>query len=312
MICLRAFLFLFIFVLSPSAWGAVVDRVAAIVNREIITQSELDEAKQSLRAQKGRDVLGSEAQAMLTQMIEERLMLQEARKKGVYINDSDLEVALKDIEARNRLEDRQALIDAVSREIPWEKYLDKLRNQLVILKLMHQEAAIDLVVSEEEIRAYYDAQPQRWRLPDSLRLLQIVLTGAMKERDFHRELSGRTALRQRAEEARARALAGEDFRNLVALYSNNPKSDLGFFKRGELSSELEPILFNLKEGEISPVIQTDQGFHIFKVAQRQEGTFKSFELVHKEIETLLLTEKKEAARKKWLEQLWEKGSIEIK
>ncbi len=313
---LRNIVFLLTLVLSPSAWGAVVDRVAAIVNREIITQSELDEAKQSLRAQKGRKAESPEEPAILTQMIEERLMLQEAKKKGVYIADSELEIAVKDIETHNRLADRQALIDTVSRDIPWEQYLDKLRHQLTILKLMHQEAAMDIVVPEEEIKAYYHTQPQRWRMPDQLHLLQIVLIWAIQGRDSYREFSGRALeeIRQKAQEARARALAGEDFQRLVELYSDHPKNggDLGFFRRGELSPALDPILFNLKEGEISPIIQTDQGFHLFKVAERQEGGLKPLESVHGEIEALLLAEKKDAARKKWLKRLWEKASIEIK
>ena len=304
---------------SPPLWGGVViDRVAAVVNREVITQSELDEARAPAQKAKQEGGGGSVSlergleQEWLGRLIEKRLILQEAKREGVRLTDEELDLALKDIEERNRFSGREALKRAVTQEnLSWEKYLEDLRNQLILLKLMNRKVDAAVLASEEEVRAYYDGRPEEFKLPDQIRLRQILIRLPSSASPEEAERA-----RRKAERVIAEANGGEDFERLAETFSDGAErrqgGDLGFFKKGELAPEIDQIVFNLEPGAISPVIRTGLGFHLFKVEERQSNRRQTFEKVRKEAEEGLLAEKRESARRKWLDEVWRRSFVEIK
>ncbi|TAK04366.1 MAG: hypothetical protein EPO39_11645 [Candidatus Manganitrophaceae bacterium] len=308
-------------------WGEmVIDRVVAVVNREVITQSEIDEAAQAVK----RSKMGSPAAAalnpsadpsepnrslehdLLNQMIEQKLLQQEAKKKGIRVSDGELELALKDIEERNRFPSREALKQAVSQEsVPWEKYMEDLRNQLTVLKLMNREVDANLLITDAEIQAYYDGHPEQFQLPEQIRLKQILIrvpAGASTELIERKK--------GKAEQVLAEARKGEAFERLVNEYSDGSErhagGDLGAFKKGDLTPEIERAVFSLKDGEISPVVRTDLGFHLFKVQISPDVRKQPFEKVKKEVEEKLINEKRTALRQKWLNEVWSRSFVEVK
>ncbi len=311
-----------LFFSASAAWGVTIDRVVAVVNREVITQSELDEAARALKNLKPGEpatasLNPSESSKnlehdLLNQMIEQKLLQQEAKKKGIRVNDSELELALKDIEDRNHFPSRDAFKQAVAREnVPWDKYVDDLRNQLTVLKLMNREVDSNLLITDADVQAYYDAHPEQFQLPEQIRLKQIlvrVAAGASPE-----EIQEK---RQKAEEILAEARKGEDFDQLIEKYSDRTErrssGDLGAFKRGELTPEIDRVVFGLKDGEISPVVQTDLGFHLFKVQVPSGIRKQPFEKVKKEVEEKLTNEKRTQLRQKWLNEVWSRSFVEVK
>jgi len=150
----------FSFLPAASGEGVVIDRVVAVANREIITQSELDQAEQTLKKEKALPKEGEAAlpfnlqRDLLTQLIEKRLILQEAKKKGVRLSDSEMELAFRDIEERNHFPSREAFKEAIAQEnLSWEQYVKDLENQLLLLKLMNREIDSHIVLTAEEIQA---------------------------------------------------------------------------------------------------------------------------------------------------------------
>jgi peptidyl-prolyl cis-trans isomerase SurA len=312
-----------VFASANLSWGGVlIDRVVAVVNREVITQSELDEAAQALKKSRLADpaALNPTGEAndpnlqrdLLNRMIEQKLFQQEAKKSGIRVSDSELELALKDIEDRNRFSNREALKQAVTREnVSWEKYVEDLRSQLTVLKLMNREIDANLLITDAEVRAHYDAHPEEFQLPDQIRLKQILIripegaSGEVIERK-----------RQKAEQVLNESKKGEDFVRLVEKYSDGSErragGDLGAFKKGDLTPEIDRVIFGLKDGEVSPVIQTGLGFHLFKVQVPSDVQKQPFEKVKKEIEEKLLHEKRTALRKKWVDEIWSRSFVEVK
>ena len=309
------------------AWGGVViDRVVAVVNREVITQSELDEAAQTVKKSKlaepaaaSLNPIGEPTEPnkslqrdLLNQMIEQRLLQQEAKKSGIRVSDAEMELALKDIEERNHFPNQEALKLAVTQEnVPWDKYVEDLRNQLSVLKLMNREVDSNILITDTETLAYYDANPTQFQLPDQIRLKQILVrlpAGASTE-TIERK-------RQRAEEILTEARKGEDFDQLIEKYSDGAErrsgGDLGAFKKGDLAPEIERAVFGLKDGEVSSVVQTNLGFHLFKAHVSQNIQKQPFEKVKKEIEEKILNEKRTALRQKWLTEIWARSFVEVK
>lgn len=300
------------------AEGVLIDRIVAIANREIITQSELDQAEQLLKKENASKEQGapgsflSPQRDLLTQLIEKRLVLQEAKRKGVRLSDSELEMALRDIEERNQFPSRDALKNAIAQEnLSWEQYVKDLENQLMLLKLMNREVDTHIVLTADEIQAYYDAHPEKFKLPGRIRLKQVLLRipeGASRE--------AVERLQQKAEKVASEAKSGEDFERLVLEYSEGPErrqgGDLGYFQKGELTPDIDRVVFGLKEGTISPLIKSRLGFHLFQVQEAKEPERQPFEKVKKEIEEQLLGEKREGLRKRWLDELWSRSFVEVK
>jgi len=305
------------FLPAASGEGVVIDRVVAVANREIITQSELDQAEQAMKRERSLSKEGAELpfnlkRDLLTQLIEKRLILQEAKKKGIKLSDSEMELAFRDIEERNHFPNRDAFKQAIAQEnLSWEQYVKDLENQLLLLKLMNREIDSHIVLTTEEIQAYYDTHPEKFRLPEKIRLKQVLLR--LPENPSKEEVE---ELRQKAEKILSEAKSGGDFTRLVQEYSDGPErrqgGDLGYFHKGELAQEIDQAVFGLKEETVTPVIKSSLGFHLFKIQEVKESGRQPFEKVKKEIEDQLLSDKREGLRKKWLEELWSRSFVEVK
>ncbi len=296
---------------GEAAQAVLIDRVVAVVGGELIAQSEVD-------AVKALSPAAADA-GILNQMIEKRMFIQEARKKGVRVTEAELERALKDIEERNHFPDREALQAAIVQDrLSWETYQENLKEELTVLKLLNLELSPDILLSDGDIKDYYNNHKERFRRMEGLELLQIFLVWTAQERRAYREIEGKESSERllRAEDLHQRAVSGADFDLLAKQYSEGPESatggELGLFKRGELSPEIDQVVFNLKAGEVSPVVKTDQGLHIFKVKEHFPGQIKSLESVQQEIREILTEEKRESARTLWMEALRKRTFVEIK
>ncbi|HIE66342.1 MAG: peptidylprolyl isomerase [Nitrospira sp.] len=301
-------------------WGAVlIDRIVAVVNREIITQSDLDLAAQSAGMtplERGQVILDEDLpfyqKRLLSLMIEEKLILQEASRRGVRVSDSELDFALNDIARQNKFPDRSALRSAVSQgNITWDRYVSNLENRLIALKLINREVESKMLLMDVDVQAYYQDHPERFKLTDRIRLRQILFR--VSETSTAEQIE---EVRMEAERVLSEAKKESAFFQLVQKYSDGPEAqrggDLGFFNKGDLAVPIGRVVFNLGEGEISPLVRTPMGFHIFKVQERQEGRLRPLEQVRPEIEEIVISEKREHLRRKWLDELWERSFVEIK
>ena len=119
--------------------------------------------------------------------------------------------------------------------------------------------------------------------------------------------------REEASKARARIKGGEDFAAVAEEVSLSPDGerggDLGYFSRGQMPQEFDAVVFNLKTGRLSRVIETTYGYHLFLVTDRREAHQKSDEEVEEEIRRILLAEKGERAFRSWVASLRESAQI---
>ncbi len=315
--------------------GAVlIDRIAAVVNQEVITQSDLSTPAGGASPAGGATLPGAlppakgEAVAvptasfetplrvrseerLLKQAIESRLIFQTAQRLGVRLTDLEFERALKEIETRNQFQNRALFRQAVeSSSLSWDRYLADLKAELTLIKLVGREIDPDLFVTFDETKAYYERFLEKFQA-DQIELKQIL---------FRRPSTGSNGFaeetRKRAEQVRLDIEKGIPFDQMVERYSEGLErrqgGSLGVFQRGGLQSDLEQMLFGLRAGEVSPVIKTQTGFHIFKVTRKITGPPLSFEEVRPKISTLLLKEKRETLTRLWFNKVLKQTFIEIK
>jgi peptidyl-prolyl cis-trans isomerase SurA len=309
---------LFLF-LPGNLQGEVVDRIVALVNNEVITFSELQEAGARLFSDLKESTLPSEREEkqkkaqeeILTQLIENKLLEQEIKKRKVEIPEKEVDAAIEDILKENRLNESQLKMALAKDGMAYSVYRKRIRDELGKMRLISREIKSKLVLQEEDLRKIYQENIKDYIDPLEVKVQQIFLPvpeGATAEQ------SGK--IRKEAETLLERVRAGEDFAQVARAHSRGPEASeggvLGFFKEKELVPELEKAAFALKMGEVSGLIQGRDGVHILRVLDRKGGEPKSFAEVQNKIREAKLREESNQKFREWIKALKDKAYIEIK
>jgi peptidyl-prolyl cis-trans isomerase C len=192
-----------------------------------------------------------------------------------------------------------------------KEYAERLREDLIVRERLRQVAEAGVTVSAEEVRKFYDDNPDKMKAPERVRashiLIQVPQTATDEVKKQKRTVieSVLTLLKQ-----------GEKFSDLAAKYSEDPISarnggDLGYFARGQMAPEFEAIAFSLKTNELSDVVQTSFGYHIVLVTDHQPAGQRPFEEVKTDIERYLRQNKEQQAAADYVQKLRDNGKYEI-
>jgi peptidyl-prolyl cis-trans isomerase SurA len=301
-----------------SGQGLMIDRIVARVNDDVITLSELQEEGLPLFARLRENYSGSELaeqvqraeREFLDQLILRRLQLQYASQIGITTSENEISAALKDVLTRNNLTQEQ-LTDLLTREgLTLQDYKDRLREQIILARLMNQAVRSRVSVDASEVEAYFKAHQDEFNQPAQARVRHIFfrIDPGTAQPQVDIVLARATRVLQEARN-------GGDFANLARLHSEDATAanggDLGFIKRGQALPEFEDVIFTMKEGDISEVIRTPNGLHIVKVEAFSIGSERPFSETKAEIERRLLQGKIETRFQDWANELKDKAFIEI-
>ncbi|RPJ11212.1 MAG: hypothetical protein EHM36_01905, partial [Deltaproteobacteria bacterium] len=267
--------------LLVGAWTsaeAVVDRVVAVVNQEIITLSELEKWKGPLLAEiKAQDRLERRERTqealrmLLDRLVEERLIDQEVKKLGLKLTGKEIEAAVEEIKRRNRLTTQEDLDRALAMEgLSLEGFKKQIEKQVLRMKVVGLLMKMEMRAGEKEFREFYQQNRDRYRGTETYRPAHILFY--VPKEAAPEEVQ---EIRKKCQNVLEKIRRGEDFGEMAALYSEDAsakdRGDLGFFKRGELIPAFERAALKLNVGEISGVVRTDFGFHIVKLLDRRGG-----------------------------------------
>lgn len=266
---------------ATRASGQFVDGIAAIVNKRVITMQELRAQLNVVQGQLKEQNIPTPDQETLQKQVLQRLIMeelerQEADRVGIRVSEADVERAVASIAERNQVSVEQLRKNVESSGISWNEYrtnlkdevrLDELRRNAVEHAIMISEADVDAFLRSQGYREEGTSQPLVAQQSSELGLAHILV--AVPEGSP----SSRVAeLRAKAQEILKRARSGADFAGLAAAASDAPEALRG----GDLGVrpvEGWPELFvqatrNLKQGQVSDIIQSGNGFHILMVTTR--------------------------------------------
>jgi parvulin-like peptidyl-prolyl isomerase len=290
---------------SASFAAKVEDRIAAIVNSDLIMLSEVRRELAPERERLEKHYRGEElsrrlqmAEAMaLTTMIERRLQLQEAKARSVEVGDQEVKQAVKQlIQQGEKIDDK----DPVS--------TNSVRDQLTLLKVVDREVRSGVMVADPEMKRYYQEHRDRFALPEEYTLSQILIKPRSPDEVADARAKGR--------EVAALLKQGESFEDLALRYSDGPTASrggrLGLVRQGELLPAIERGVSNLVPGGISDIIESPEGLHIVRLDDKKPKQFRPFEEVRQEIQALVFQQKSEDMFQSWLADLKNKAYIEIK
>jgi peptidyl-prolyl cis-trans isomerase SurA len=267
------------------------ENVAATVNGRPITYEELDKQYRILFTADSESISEDEKAARkletLRSLIDNEIMLQRAEKLGLMAVDADVDAKLTELRAPYTQEEFDKQIKA--RNMTVDDLKAQLRRDLSIQKLFNKEITSHIAISDQDVSAFYSANQASFNLVEpQLHLAQILVTPAPNPNV--RNLRSDKA--QNREQAKAKILAiqerlkrGEDFHMLAQAYSEDPDSapnggDLGFIAESALQQanvELRKAVMQLQPGQVSPVLETAEGFRIFRLISREPAGQRELE-----------------------------------
>jgi len=297
----------------------VVDRIVAIVNDDIIVLSEVNEklkpytdwiTKMGYPPEKEKKMMYKVRDDIINTMVDQKLTDQEVRKFGIIIDDQEVLNAIEQVKQRNALTEEQMLADLARQGMTLEILKKNIREQMLRARLVNVAVRSKIVITREDARAYFDNHPEEFRGEKKIHLWHIMTT--TPKFAFESEIK---AGRVQMEKVQARLAAGEAFndiaREIAAAKGPLVSNDIGMFRFGVLSPELQTAVGELKEGEYTGLLATDSGFQIFYVHKIEAGTGKQFDEVVADIQQKLFNELVDKRFEEWLDDLRENSHIQI-
>lgn len=287
-----------------AAAADLTDRIVAIVNKEVIMLSELraemEPERKRLQQHRGAELQSRLQQAeyrTLTRMIERRLQMQHAQAKGVDATEEDIRRMAAELAQQGT---------PVNINDPKEK--KAMREQLILFSLESREVRNAVMVSDADIKTFYERHLTLFMLPEEYRISQILL--------LSRKAESRKEFRARAQEVYDKLKKGGDFDDLALRYSDAPDatrgSALGFIRQGELAPPIERAVAALQPGQVSDLVETAQGIHIIRLEEKKKAQFRPLEEVKTELQGLVFQQKSADRYQRWLTDMKSKAYIEVK
>ncbi len=299
------------------ASGEIYNRVVAIVNADVVTLYELNTRMRQMTGMPP-DALKrkSEAQYLevrrktLEMLIEEKIALEKIKEMKINVSQSEVDAAIERLKEENNLTQEDLVAALKQQGQSLEEYRKKLKTELERRRLINYEVQSKIIITDEEVKAYYDEHRDEFSTKGKVHLAMIFL----KQEDPGDEEEAR-ALKGKAEQIIREVGSGEDFGKLARKFSDGPGAgeggDLGVFKISELNPEMAATIKDLHSGEIGAPIIRPNGIQIIKVVEKDEGAEKSFEQVKNAIRSILYREKVNQAYAAWIKELREKSYTKI-
>jgi peptidyl-prolyl cis-trans isomerase SurA len=301
--------------------AAVVERVAAVVNNSVILETEVaqhaiplvaEAESTSLDSRQREQQMKTAMRQAVDLMVDEELVLQAAAEAKLEVNEDEVVKAMDDIKRQNKVTDRQ-LEDALKRQgytIP--EYKKDLRRQILRLRAINVLVRPRVQVSDGDIRTHYDKIAGQSATVTQVHLRHILV--GLSDKPSTDEMD---AARKKAGDLVARARAGEDFAKLAQTNSEDTTTkssggDLGWYKRNELPTEWEEIVFAMNTGEVRGPVRGPRGLHVFQVIENKKEEVRPFEEVKEQLREKLFNAEMEKQTKVWLQELRKRAHIEVK
>ena len=296
----------------------VIDGVAAVVNADVITFSQVQEVsnprERTLREQfTGVDLVEKikEARlAALNDLIDRQLIIQEFKKKKFTIPEYVIEDEVQRIIREEFGGDRQAFLRTLNAQgYTINKFRDAQRDKVIVGAMRQSNIKGTFSATPQQVQAYYDANKNEFATPEQLKLRMIVLNADPLD------ANSADSTRKMADEIQNKVKAGADFATMAKTYSMDGTAesggDWGMIDRKTLNQQLTDLAFSLSPGEVSEVAQIGDSFYILFCESKKTSSFIPLPEVRDGIEKKLEQVQRQKATQKWIDSLREKAYIKI-
>ncbi|HKK47600.1 MAG TPA: peptidylprolyl isomerase [Alkalispirochaeta sp.] len=292
-----------------------VSEAVARVNGELVSREEFDSVVESniarYEAQRGEafdeQQLPQLERQVLDGLITRTVLEQESDRLDITVSDERFAETLDQF--KQQFPDEQGYQTALEQQGFTEaEFETELRRQMVIEELIRSQVYDQVTVSEEDMQEFYDNNPQYFQQQDQVAARHIIFTTDGVEE------GERAALQEELAGIREEIVEGADFAEMAREHSQGPTAanggDLGTFGRGQMVPEFENAAFELEVGEISPVIETQFGYHILQVTERVPAQTQSYDEAQERIRQFLTEDARNSGAQSYVEELRADADVE--
>ncbi len=289
---------------------------AAIVNGVVIQEEEVNRGllyhQQRLLATTGQairpDIMMEARKMILENLIGRELLYQQSLKKGVVIDDAQVNEQLDRL--KKQYPNEQAFKDSMTEDhISEDTVKSRIKMNLAVQKFVEKEFGGNVDVSEGEAKGFYDGHSEYFTDPEAIRVSQILIKVDPKS-----DAAKKEEARKKLEDIQKRVQKGEDFATLAKDFSQDASAaqggDLGFIPRGRMPRAFDDAAFSLKPSEVSNVVETEVGFHLIKVQEKKPEEVVPFKDVEQKIRQHLANQKLNQRVNEYLNEVKKTARIE--
>ncbi|MGD9310536.1 MAG: SurA N-terminal domain-containing protein, partial [Desulfosarcina sp.] len=224
---------------TASAASELIDRIVAVVNEDIILLSELNERlrpyaqrirQQGFSQEETRKMLFKVREEMINRLVDEKLTDQEIERYAIQVDASEIDNTIERMKKVNYLTDEDLRQFLEKEAMTMEQYRSQIEDQILRTRLVNFQVKSKIVITEEEIQAYYDTHPELY----GGKIIYQLRTILMRVPDFSSEAE-RAAVLAKMQEMRSRVAAGDSFSDLAGMFSQSPTAadggNLGDFSK---------------------------------------------------------------------------------
>jgi parvulin-like peptidyl-prolyl isomerase len=269
--------------------------------------SELQKASKSIEEQEGISPKGKEDKGlehqMLETLIDRKLAKAEAKRRGIKVDDKELNEALENFKKQNHLPDEDSFNKALTKAgLTLAEIKEKIADQLTQERLLSMTVGLKAVVSESQVRQFYD---EKYKAGGTqLHLLTIKIPYPPGATEAQQE-----EVKKQAENIFNAVKGGATFQDAAQKYSLTA-TDVGFVPENELDPKLSQFLGKLSPKEVAPVV-TPQGIQLIQLLERRSGQAQPYEEVAPQIRRMLTQKEMEKQFSVWVKTLRENAHIKI-
>lgn len=292
-----------------------IDKIA-VVNGEPIYKAEFD--GEVLMVQKnllgfGKPLTCNQISSVQTEVLDSlvrrEILYQESLKSGIKPDENAVDKEIKTVKQQfsNETEYKNELS---RRNITEEIFRSWIERNSSIQQYIERQFTGKIAVADNDILTYYEGRPDLFKQPLQVRVSHILIQTDPKGGEASKQEA-----RRKAEQMLKSLKKGQDFAALAREQSDGPTrtngGDLGYIKMGQLEKKLESAAFSLNPGEMSEVIETSYGFHLFKLIDKKPETVLAYDKVKEQIRQYLLQEKAKQEADLQARKLREKADVKI-
>jgi peptidyl-prolyl cis-trans isomerase SurA len=312
----RAYIFIIVFLIFSQLTFAkenkfFVDRVIAVVNKEVITWSELykymefilrDEVKNMTPDEKF-NYFKKKEEEFLEKLIDSKLQIEEAERFGINVTDREIDMVINDIKKKYNLTDKEFEEQLKREDLTLSDYRKMMKDQIILGRAVNSLVRSKIIITDSEIDSYISSHPELSCDEESFYISQIYIKMREKEDE----------MKDKINEIFKKLREGESFSKVASFYNEDASAKtggaIGLLKKNEISPELLNLFSKMAIGQISEPLFTLDGMYIFKL----DGIcFKKGSEALKNYVRILIEENKfKREYKLWTRSLWQRAYVEI-
>lgn len=298
----------------------VVDGVAAVVNQDIITFSQVREligsrerALQSTASgQELADKVRELRQGAINDLVDRQLILQEFKKNKFQIPNHYIEERIQQIIREDFGGDRQAFVRTLqAQNFTLARFRELERDKIIVQAMRSHKLQENLIISPSKLHEAYNSAKSEFTTPEQVKLRMILINKDGEATNPDQADPKKTL----ADEVRTKLAKGAQFDEMAQKYSEDSSrengGDWGWVDRKTLNEKLSQVAFSLKPKQISPVIPYEDAYYILTVDEKKAAYTKPMHEVRNDLEKKLSTDQKEEIQKQWIEDLRKKAYIKV-